>query len=271
MFQYAAGRCLSLKHKVPLLLDPASYEPRQAAMYALDGLKISAQIAEDRVWKAFQPSLPAKILNRLLPARWRRIYKEPFFHFAPDFFRVSPPVYLKGYWQSWRYFEPVKDIIREDFRFHVEFPEAVLEKAAALAEHNSVAMHFRRGDYTSSDAVQYHGICEPAYYQQAAQYMLERLPDARFYIFTNDPEWVRNNLPPGIPCEILSGALSHTQYEDLFLMSRCRHQVIANSSFSWWAAWLNTFENKHVVAPQRWFATSEVEAKDLVPGDWHRI
>lgn len=271
MFQYAAGRSLALKHRVPLLLDTASYEPRQGGMYALNGLNIRATVATAADLAAFQPGLAGKVLNRVLPVSFRRVYKEPYFEYDPHFFQARASVYLKGYWQSWRYFEPVQDTILQDFTFSIPFSQPILNKAAELQATESIAMHFRRGDYTDATTAAYHGICEPAYYDAAAAHMLGRYPQAKFYIFTNDPAWVKNNLPAGISYEIVSGQLSHSQYEDLFLMSRCRHQIIANSSFSWWAAWLNRHEEKQVVAPARWFAVAGMNAKDLVPASWHSI
>lgn len=265
MFQYAAGRTLALRYDVPLYLDKGSYEPRQAGMYGLDGLKIHALPATEGMIP--RPGLAGKLFNRLAPASMRSVFRESHFHFDPAFFSVKPPVYLKGYWQSWKYFAPAQDVIREDFTFDVGFAAPVREKAEMLRHTESVAMHFRRGDYTSREAASYHGICEPAYYQRAA----EHYPGATFYIFTNDPAWVKDNLPAGIRYEILSGSLSSTQYEDLFLMSSCRHQVIANSSYSWWAAWLNRYPGKRVTAPRRWFLAEGLSDKDLVPESWDRI
>lgn len=271
MFQYAAARSLALKYEVPLLLDTGSYEPKQAGMYGLSGLNIQAGIATQADLAAFKHGTIGKVLNRVLPPQLRSTYKEPHYEYDPQFFQARPPVRLKGYWQSWRYFEAVKATIQTDFTFANPFSQDILDKAAELKATVSVAMHFRRGDYTDAATAAFHGICEPAYYDAAVRYMLTRHPHARFYIFTNDPEWVQDNLPDGISYEIVSGELSHTQYEDLFLMSQCRHQIIANSSFSWWAAWLNTYEEKQVAAPANWFAGAGHSAKDLVPASWHRI
>ncbi|RPD41912.1 alpha-1,2-fucosyltransferase [Chitinophaga barathri] len=265
MFQYAAGRCLSVMNKVPLALDKGSYEPRQADMYGLGGLNVDALEATPEMIP--QPGFIGKVINRLAPVPMRRIFKESSLEFDPLFFKVKPPVYLKGYWQSWKYFEPVKHLIRQDFQFSIRFSENIMAKAAELRSKESVAVHFRRGDYTNSEAASFHGACGPAYYEEA----VKRFPGATFCIFTNDPAWVKDNLPAGISYEILSGSLTHTQYEDLFLMSQCRHQVIANSSFSWWAAWLNDYEGRQVVAPLKWYATEELNVHNLVPSDWQRI
>ncbi len=271
MFQYAAGRSLSLQYRVPLMLDTASFEPRQAGMYALNALQIKAGIAAEEDIAPFTPSVWRKILYRIAPLSMRRVYREPHFHFDPRFFSARPPLYMKGYWQSWRYFQSVEQVIREDFGFREDFSDAIQAKAARLQEHHSVAMHFRRGDYTNPETAAYHGVCGPDYYKDAAKWMQEQFPDAYFYIFTNDPAWVRGNLPEGIRYEILSGDLSHTQYEDLFLMSRCRHQIIANSSYSWWAAWLNPYPAKQVVAPRKWFDGARLNTGDLIPSNWKSI
>lgn len=271
MFQYAAGRALSLHRKASLLLDIASYEPKQAKMFALDAFNIEAELATSAVLQTFHQGILSRILRRVLPPGGRTVYKEPHFHFDKNFLLYRAPLYMKGYWQSWRYFQATEAIIRSDFRFREKFAPAVEAKARVLQNSNSVAMHFRRGDYTSTEAVNYHGICGPEYYQQAVEWMMNKLPDSFFYIFTNDPEWVRDNLPENIHCEILSGTLSHTQFEDLYLMSQCRHQIIANSSFSWWAAWLNNFGGKQVVAPAQWFAETKLNTTDLVPESWKRL
>ncbi len=268
MFQYAAGRALALRTGAPLLLDTGSYEPKQAGMYALNGLQVQAGIAAPAELQAFEQGVAAKVLNRLLPPAMRRVYREPHFHYDAAFTRMRPPLYMKGYWQSWKYFREAEEPVRTDFRFAGAFSAAIEEKAALLESTESVAMHFRRGDYTQEITVNYHGICGPAYYNNAVR----QLPAGiQYYIFTNDPAWVRENLPPGISAEILSGTLSHTQYEDLYLMSRCRHQVIANSSYSWWAAWLNPYAAKKVIAPKQWFNQAQHNTADLFPPNWITI
>lgn len=268
MFQYAAGRAVSLRTAATLLLDHAGYEPKQAGMYGLDGLRIQAGLATARDLQQFEQGTAGRILNRLIPLGMRRIYKEPHFHYDPAFPEAKPPLYMKGYWQSWKYFHDIEPQIRSDFRFAGTFSPGIMQKAGQLENTESVAMHFRRGDYTHQQAVQYHGICGPEYYEKAVQQLPTGL---QYYIFTNDPAWVRDNLPAGISAEILSGSLSHTQYEDLFLMSRCRHQIIANSSFSWWAAWLNAYGGKKVVAPKRWFNEAQLNTRDLFPQNWLTI
>lgn len=268
MFQYAAGRALALRTGAPLLLDTGSYEPKQAGLYALNGLQVQAGIAAPADLQAFEQGLAGKVLNRLLPLSMRRVYRERHFHYDTAFTQLRPPLYLKGYWQSWKHFREAEAQLREDFRFAGAFSPAIAEKAALLESTESVAMHFRRGDYTQQVTVDYHGICGPEYYGNAVR----QLPaGVQYYIFTNDPAWVRENLPAGISAEMLSGTLSHTQYEDLYLMSRCRHQVIANSSYSWWAAWLNPYAGKKVIAPKQWFNQAQHNTQDLFPPNWITI
>ncbi|RAJ08397.1 glycosyl transferase family 11 [Chitinophaga skermanii] len=271
MFQYAAGRCLSLQHQSPLLLDINSYDAQQLRRYDLDCFNIEAGLSTEADVRQFDRSFLRKVFDRLLPAHKRKMYRELHFHFDPGFYKATPPLYLKGYWQSEQYFKPVEEQIRRDFTFKTPFSAAVEEKAVELRGRESVAVHFRRGDYKDPEMLRVHGIVGLDYYDAAIMQMQATVPGAKFYIFTDDPEWVRTNVPWQVPLEILSGNLTHTHLEDLYLMSQCRHQIIANSSFSWWAAWLNKNADKQVFTPQKWFGIKERNTKDLIPAAWKRL
>jgi hypothetical protein len=131
-------------------------------------------------------------------------------------------------------------------------------------------VHIRRGDYTNPEILRVHGILEPSYYQQAISKMLEKNPNAVFYFFSDDMEWVKKNLQVE-KAVYVSNILSKTHFEDFWLMSQCKHHIIANSSFSWWAAWLNKNENKMVIAPNRWFNEKDADTKDLLLNKWIKI
>ena len=141
-----------------------------------------------------------------------------------------------------------------------------------IEEEQSVAIHLRRGDYVHDPVINaYHGVCGPDYYRTAVREVQRRVPEVRWFLFTDEPDWVAEHLDLGVPFELVSGNVIADTAQELWLMSRCRHQVIANSSFSWWAAWLGEQKGKVVVAPRRWFVDPTVDTGDLIPEGWIRI
>jgi|SRR5208337_704280 len=191
-------------------------------------------------------------------------------HFQLDAFNIqakSTPegnvgddlIYLNGYFQSEKYFADYAKQIRKDFTLK-NLRELPIDPTAM-----SVGIHVRRGDYVTDPATnRYHGLCDLDYYRRSMKFIEDRVGHCRFYLFSDDPQWARENLPG----ELISGN-GLTDQEELIAMSRTRHQVIANSSFSWWAAWLNPRLDKIVVAPEKWFAAPEVpDTRDLLPHEW---
>lgn len=279
MFQYAAGRALALEHGVPLALDVAGF-----ASYPLhQGFELKrlfhcpAEIASPaetaRLLGWCNGALVRRLMQRpamaaLRPGRW---VVEPHFHYWPGFERLGDDCYLSGYWQSERYFAKHQATIRDDFRFTGELDAVNAGLAEKMAQVESVSLHVRRGDYVNNPKnLGIHGVCSPAYYHSAIRHLAERLSSPVFFVFSDDIPWVRENLEIGHPVvhvEHNSGAAS---FNDMRLMSLCRHNVIANSSFSWWGAWLNGNPEKQVVAPRRWFANDRKTA-DLFPAGWTLI
>lgn len=177
--------------------------------------------------------------------------------------------YLSGYWQCEKYFSDIGDKIRDDF----VFPADLSKEGTALEEEikntESVAVHIRRGDYLEEGNYKVYGnICTLEYYKKALSYIKRRCSHPRFFMFSNDIGWVRENLyERGM---VLAGSSGNRpDYEDMYLMSICRHNIIANSSFSWWGAWLNRNANKMVISPGRWF--NNHEAADAICGSWVTI
>lgn len=177
---------------------------------------------------------------------------------------------FRGTWQSEKYFINVSDAIRQAFTFNQglinEKTRTLLEKIQQML--NPVSIHVRRNDYLSSQYITgFGGICTKDYYQEAVEYMKSQLDSPSFIVFSDDIEWCRNNL-------VLSNAIyvdwntKHESWQDMFLMSKCKHNIIANSSFSWWGAWLNTYNDKKVIAPRVWWNGIE---DDVVPKSWIRL
>lgn len=176
--------------------------------------------------------------------------------------------YLDGFWQSERYFIDIREKILQEFEFPSLTDGDNIKCLERIQSNNSVSIHIRRGDYVSSKYMgTYGGICTPDYYQKAVQYIESRVENARYFVFTDDPDWVLNNFvfPEHSEC-VTHNISSTTSYVDMYLMSQCKHNIIANSSYSWWGAWLNQNAEKIVVMPGKW--TNHHDNKDIVCKDW---
>jgi hypothetical protein len=275
MFQYAAARALAVSRTQPLLLDLAAF----------DGYKLHNGFELDRVfmidtaaaktadllpvlgWRT--PALVRKILKRrpFAPLRGAHLAIEPAPNHWPELQRMQGPLYMMGYWQSERYFLKHKSVILADFRFRQKLEGHNAELAAKMADSPSVSVHLRRGDYLSDQIMD---VCSLDYYRAAAKHMEERVSSPAYYVFSDDADWVRRHV------DFLHGAtfIDHNKglesHQDMQLMSRCKHHIIANSSFSWWGAWLNPLTEKVVVAPRTWFRDGRDDS-DHVPSQWTRL
>jgi len=277
MFQYAAARRLALAHGVPLVLDldwfhhtPASNTPRtyELAQYAIEARPTTP--AESR-WCALHRG---RIVRRLpfLPRRWHH-HRETGFAFDAAVLNLPAHTYLDGYWQSFRYFESVAERIRADLRLRAPLGEAAAALATCIraTPQPSVAVHVRRGDYvTHPAAASMHGLCGLDYYERALRRMSAVIENPTFFVFSDDIAWAKASMTfPGPVCFVEYDS-ARRDVEDLHLMALCAHHIIANSSFSWWGAWLGASPQQHVIAPQRWFADGRVTAS-LLPETWERL
>ena len=202
---------------------------------------------------------PVSRIRRKLLGRKNLSYREADVNFDPEVLKKEPAL-LEGCFQSERYFAPVADQVREAYRFRKERLH-LTEQAEVLAERISdspaVSVHVRRGDYLdASHGGMYTGICTEGYYQKAMDRIRKSVPDAVFYVFSNDTDWAKAHFA-GNDCVVAEGGTEDTGYQDMYLMSLCQHHIIANSSFSWWGAWLGRNPGKKVIAPDRWLNGTE--------------
>ena len=272
MFQYAVGRALSARHSAPLLLDIRGLANDPLRRYALPSFRISAALATD----ADMPRELGRIGRRLhrLP-RWltgNRRFVEQGFPFDPAIAALKPPVHLAGNWQSEKYFADQAELIRADFQLLEPLTPDREAIASEIADRAVVSVHVRRGDYANNPATNaYHGTCEPDWYAKAQQLIEQQVSSPAYVVFSDDPDWARTNLP------FLAGALfvdpstDGRDEQDMHLMARCHHHIIANSSFSWWGAWLNPRPDKVVIGPRQWFRSPKHDTRDLLPQDWIRL
>lgn len=281
LFQYAAGRRLALSRGADLFLDISSLAKsvRMVRSYELHPFNIVARIADDEVLSRIPPARQQGLWKRIAEAlrghtssSFLREFKEKHFHFDPDMLTLHDDVYLAGYWQSERYFTDVADLIRCECTV-TTLPEGKnLDMHDEIAACEAVSVHVRRGDYvTDPEVLAMHGTCSVDYYEKAASYITERVKHPVFFIFSDEPQWVRDNIKLNHPVNIVTHNGPDRGYEDMRLMSLCRHHIIANSSFSWWGAWLNPKQDKIVIAPKRWFNDHDADTRDICPDSWVRL
>lgn len=291
MFQYAAGRSLAHRHNTELKLDITNFKNYPDRFYSLNCFNILEEFASPKEIFVFT-GIPRNFLQKLITQGRRsfrfagkallqgtqeitgdpKVYKEPHFHFDRNFFYQTDNVYLDGYWQSERYFKDIEEIIRNEFTFKI--PPLGKNKGVAeqIASCESVSIHVRRGDYVNDLKIsEIHGNCGLTYYREAVKKISQMIRAPHFFIFSDEPGWARKNLRLGQPAMFVDHNDTNKSYEDLRLMSQCKHHIIANSSFSWWGAWLHINPEKIVIAPKKWFRSDDKDTKDLIPDSWLRI
>lgn len=278
MFQYAAGRALSIRLGEPLKLDT-----RDFTGYKLhQGFELSrlfncdAEIVTNenlkKVLRWHSSKLVQRIFKRqqLTSLRCNSYVVEPTFNYWPGVRDLSGDVYLDGYWQSEQYFEQYTGKIRKDFTFKLPLSLKNKEIAEKILQVNAVGLHVRRGDYVTNSKNAYIGVCSLDYYKIAIEEIKGLVDKPIFFVFSDDISWVKSNLVLNNKAVFICHNQGNESYNDMRLMSLCKHNIIANSSFSWWGAWLNANPNKIVIAPKKWFA-SKLDDSDLVPHAWLRF
>lgn len=273
MFQYAAGRALAVRLGAPLVLDLSWFHGQKKRQFALSPFRIVAELRSQCPWL---PGRGQALVSRI-SRRWaRRIFgvpvlRESHFHYTPEFAVPTEGVFLEGYWQSERYFDEIRPLLEADFALDMPLPPACSALREAIAASDSICVHVRRGDYlTDPVAARTHGTCAKDYYRSGVHELALGLERPHCFVFSDDPAWVRNHL--ALDCETTVVDLNGPDdaHLDLALMAACCHFLIANSSLSWWGAWLGQHPGKRVIAPVRWFLTQNKDTRDLLPESWLR-
>ncbi|MFA6922783.1 MAG: alpha-1,2-fucosyltransferase [Bacteroidales bacterium] len=267
MFQYAIGKHIAILNNMELKLDISSFEKDSLnRKYELHNFNISESIASEKEIK--------KIINKRFFAfsQNNTIIKQRFFEYDAEVLKkYNNNIYLDGFWQSEKYFFQIKNIIQKEFTlkyandFNKNF-EHILNKTETL---NSVAVHVRRGDYVNSKFGQnnYRNIHSEGYYKKAFEIISKKTSAPVYFMFSDDIEWCKNEFKK---IKDLIFIESHKPHEDLILMSLCKHQITANSSFSWWAAWLNNNPYKTIIATDKWFYNNW-NTINLISENWTKI
>jgi hypothetical protein len=204
------------------------------------------------------------------PPRPRSFVKWNRTGFNPSMLSLPDNVYVEGYWCSEKYFKDIEAIIREEFTFREPPHGRNLELAKEIEENESVSVHVRRGDYVADEkAGKTHGTCGQKYYRECVQYVRRKRKSPKFFVFSDEPLWCRQNLAFMKPATFVDGNALEP-WEDMRLMSLCHDNIIANSTFSWWGAWLNGHDEKVVIAPKKWYAGKKFDPDDIFPPGWIR-
>ena len=269
LFQYSTARSLADHMNVELGIDIREFDKNSPYKMSLNQFNLRANFNPPDLIKHKRYGMIAYLFDHIR-GNQRKVYKEPFLMFDKNLFSVTDGTYLKGYFQTEKYFINNKEKIIKDITLIHEPDRLNTVSLKEIQKSKSVSLHIRRGDYVSNKIYnQNHGILDLSYYENAVDYISKKIGnDIRVYAFSDDPDWVYRNL--NLPCEVkfINNNSPENSHEDLRLMLNCDHNIIANSSFSWWGAWLNQNPNKIVIYPQKWFGNNQMQNPDIAPSAW---
>lgn len=272
MFQYALYKKLESMGK-DVAMDTSFFRSKQnlreleIGVFGVQYRSITDKEAAYIRGYGYQDTIIDKIKYKLKSSKMKT-YRDTIEHFQPEIFKMDD-IYLCGYWQSEKYFKDIRNTILEEFSFPLETRERFKELCKQMQEENSVSIHIRRSDYLTEQNIKVYGnICTEKYYENAIAYMNRQIENPHYYVFTDDLEWTRDYFK-GEKYTIIDDNRGKDSYADMYLMSQCKHNIIANSSFSWWGAWLNKNPDKKVLVPKKWFHNHEKD--EIVCEDWIRI
>ncbi|PIX71350.1 alpha-1,2-fucosyltransferase, partial [Candidatus Roizmanbacteria bacterium CG_4_10_14_3_um_filter_33_21] len=254
MFQYAAGRALSLKLKTPLKLHFTNALFNTQRQYGLDIFNIKANLATDAEI-AKLGVIKNQVINRFLYLAQlmnirllKNVYTEKLNdEYDPDFFNIPDNFCIQGYFANEKYFKNIETTIRKDFTFKNKLDEKNQKFKDLITKYESVSIHVRRGDYiTNKTGPRFIGL---DYYIKAIKTISNKIKNPIYFIFSDDIDWVKQNLKLKNKSYFVNNNHGKNSYKDMQLMSLCKHNIIANSTFSWWGSWLNSNKNKIMIKP----------------------
>lgn len=282
MFQYALAYSMALKYRSRLLLDMSLFDlkekkpghtPRE---FELDIFEADHSTASPEEINYFEQLSLLHKIRRELHLNYPKMCYERGYSFDQKVKNAHSPVFFRGFFQSYKYFTDCEDEIRKLFIFpHDKLDKINRGLLERIVTTTSVSVHVRRGDYVEDKITnKVHGTCSREYYESAIEEISKTDEASEFFFFSDDIEWVEKEFRGlAVKKTFVNSNIGSNSWKDMLLMSRCSHNIIANSSFSWWGAWLNKSQSKKVIAPKRWFRDPEKEryAYDLIPEEWIRI
>lgn len=263
MFQYAVGAVLAKRLKTRLYIDTTWYDEVRAwsREYELDIFNIKNEKMHfiDKI---------GTILNKPVLHSDSHLY----FKYEPAINQWRGNIILEGFWQSYKYFTGNEEFVRSLFKFPVEVSKKNADLAELAANTESISLHVRRGDYVANkEANKMHGLQPVEYYNKALEKIRPKTHAPKVFVFSDDLEWCKNNLGLASGTVFVGNNKGKNSFEDMRLMALCKHNIIANSSFSWWGAWLNTNPDKVVCAPKKRFNDPLLDTSKLTPPSWHLL
>lgn len=279
LFQYAIARRLAFETGQPFRLDLTGYDTDTLRAYSLQPFNVRQDVATLEEIVRVKPLTPVPGA-RLSPSRLLRtrqysrtwIRERKPYAYDLQIVQARGDVYLEGYWANEKYFTSIEAVIREEFTVTADPEGENLATARAIQGVASVCLHVRRGDYaTDAETRSFHGLAPLEYYAEAVTRLTASVRDPHFFVFSDDPDWVRQHLRLEYPTTYVTHNKADKSHEDLRLMALCRHHIIANSSFSWWGAWLGKHPGHMVFAPAKWLNRPEIDTSDATPAHWVRL
>lgn len=271
MFQYAFYKAMEKRFQ-DVKVDLTSFNDYQTHNYELEHI-FDLQLNKTRplikdLYNTDNRNWFLRRLRRLLGLKNAYKTDQDLFSFDKTVFEDSKAIYYWGYWQNQEYFLDLTEILRKDFIFKQEISKQNKEVAKDIETSNSVSIHVRRGNYLQDPLLG--GICQKEYYQQAIALIKEKVSSPKFFLFSDEIEWCKENLSieGGVFISWNKGA---ENYVDMQLMSLCKHNIIANSSFSWWAAWLNQNPEKIIIGPKKWVNGAQYQSNTPLPKEWIKL
>ena len=272
MFQYAFGYAVAKETQQKLKLDIFSFASYSLRTYMLKYYGIDTSIATmEDIYKLkyINENLLQKIFRKLKrnsKPLAKTYYKESHFYFDENVFKIKDDCYFEGYWQSEKYFLKYREDLLREFTLKNELHHESKNYHNKIAQSETVSLHIRRGDYVTNLHINnFHGTCSLDYYKNAVKVIEKKVSQPHFFIFSDDLEWAKKNLDFIKNITFVELGDDVPDHDEMMLMSFCKHNIIANSSFSWWGAWLNQNTEKIVIAPKKW---SAAENDDRIPKEW---
>jgi hypothetical protein len=282
LFQYAMAKSLALRNCTSVKLDLAwfsKYSATAKRQFMLDAFNVEYSLADKHEIKSCK--LPRKLLGKgiyenLLPFSMKPYVKfKPFHGFDGRCLNIKAArrtVYLEGFWTDERYFLEHADVLRSEYTLRNSMSYQNRKYLQMIENTESVSLHVRRGDYVNNaDFASIFDICHKEYYQSAIEIIGNSVKEPVFFVFSDDITWAKENITLRGKALYISDEQGSLPHEELVLMSSCKHNIIANSTFSWWGAWLNVNKNKKVIAPDTWFNLENNTGASIVPLAWETL
>lgn len=286
MFQYAFGFYLARKNKTKLKLDLSFLQDRKESKknyvfreFDLTVFNITVTDIAEKDEISYYTGISPDGMSLGFPVKLKRKFSQPIhlidysLKYHPEYKEISGNAYLEGYFQSQSYFSGIEDQIRKQFTFKKEILPVSKELARKINDSNSICLHVRRTDFLDENfGREIQGFVGLEYYMKALSFIKEKTRDPQLFIFSDDIEWCKNNLAFELPTHfVLNEHNGEKSGNCLQLMTLCKHFIIPNSTFSWWAAWLSSSPGKIIIAPVKWMKNSAIDEKELIPESWIRL